>query len=165
MRVLILALSVLAIFVSADAGKAGPSTATRDDVLASVEPATLTDEATQETEDRIGLDKRKRHDVQRGLTRLGFDTKANGRFDEQTRAVITRWQVARGYPGTGFLNTLQHQALLTEIASAAQASVSGSDKSDDPARHPSGGGPRHHRSGGGGGPGGLIGGVVGGMFR
>ena len=30
MRILILALSVLAIFVSADAAKAGPSTATRD---------------------------------------------------------------------------------------------------------------------------------------
>jgi peptidoglycan hydrolase-like protein with peptidoglycan-binding domain len=165
MRVLILALSVLAIFVSADAGKAGPSTATRDDVLASVEPATLTDEATQETEDRIGLDKRKRRDVQRGLTRLGFDTKANGKFDEPTRAVITRWQGARGYPTTGFLNTLQHQALQSEIASAAQASVRSSDKSDDdPARHRGGGGARHHRSGGGG-PGGLIGGVVGGMFR
>jgi peptidoglycan hydrolase-like protein with peptidoglycan-binding domain len=161
MRVVILALSVLAIFVSADAGKAGPSTATRDDVLASVEPATLTDEATQETEDRIGLDKRKRRDVQRGLTRLGFDTKANGKFDEPTRAVITRWQAARGYPGTGFLNTLQRQALLTEVASAAQASAS--DKSDDPARHRGGGGARHHRSGGG--PGGLIGGVVGGIFR
>jgi peptidoglycan hydrolase-like protein with peptidoglycan-binding domain len=167
MRVLILALSALAIFISADAGKAGPSTATRDDVLAddvlaSVEPATLTDEATQETEDRIGLDKRKRRDVQRGLTRLGFDTKANGKFDEPTRAVITRWQGARGYPTTGFLNTLQHQALQSEIASAAQASVSG--KSDDPAGRRGGGGARHHRSGGGG-PGGLIGGVVGGMFR
>ena len=162
MRVLILALSVLAIFVGADAGKAGPSTATRDDVLASVEPATLIDEATQETEDRIGLDKRKRRDVQRGLTRLGFDTKANGKFDEPTRAVIMRWQEARGYPGTGFLNTLQHQALQSEIASAARASVS--DKSDDPAGRRGGGGARHHRSGGGG-PGGLIGGVVGGMFR
>jgi peptidoglycan hydrolase-like protein with peptidoglycan-binding domain len=169
MRVLILALSVLAMFVGADAGKAGPSTATRDDVLAddvlaSVEPATLTDEATQETEDRIGLDKRKRRDVQRGLTRLGFDTKANGKFDEPTRAVITRWQAARGYPGTGFLNTLQHQALQSEVASAAQARSTSGDKSDDdPARHRGGGGARHHRNGGG--PGGLIGGVVGGMFR
>jgi peptidoglycan hydrolase-like protein with peptidoglycan-binding domain len=164
MRVSILALSVLATFVGADAGKAGPSTATRDDVLVSVEPANLTDEATLETEDRIGLDKRKRRDVQRGLTRLGFDTKANGKFDEQTRAVITRWQEARGYPGTGFLNTLQHQALQTEFVSTAQANVRSSDKSeDDPARH-RGGGARHHRNGGGG-PGGLIGGVVGGMFR
>jgi len=165
MRILILALLVLGILVSADAGKAGPSTTIREDVSASVEPATFADEATeatQETEDRIGLDKRKRGEVQRGLTRLGFDTKVTGKFDEQTRAVIARWQAARGYPKTGFLNTLQHQALVTEIASATQASVS-SDKSDNdqPARRR--GGARHR--GGGGGPGGLIGGVVGGLFR
>jgi peptidoglycan hydrolase-like protein with peptidoglycan-binding domain len=169
MRALILALSVLGILVNADAGKAGPSTTIRDDVSASVEPASLADqatEATQETEDRISLDKRKRRDVQRGLTRLGFDAKVTGKFDEQTRAVIARWQAARGYPKTGFLNTLQHQALATEIASAAQASVSSSDKpdNDQPARRRGSGGARH-RSGGGGGPGGLIGGVVGGLFR
>ena len=114
MRVLILALSVLGILVCADAAKAGPSTTTRDQA-ASVDEAILTDEATQETEDRIGLDKRKRRDVQRRLTRLGFDTKANGKFDASTRAVITRWQAARDYPKTGFLNTLQHQALLNEF--------------------------------------------------
>jgi peptidoglycan hydrolase-like protein with peptidoglycan-binding domain len=163
---LILAVSVLGILVSAGAGKAGPSTTIRDDVSTSVEPASFADEATeatQETEDRIGLDKRKRRDVQRGLTRLGFDTKVNGKFDEQTRAVIARWQAARGYPKTGFLNTPQHQALATEVASAAQASVGSSDKSDNdqPARRRGGGGARH-RSGG---PGGLIGGVVGGLFR
>jgi peptidoglycan hydrolase-like protein with peptidoglycan-binding domain len=169
MRILMLALSVLGILVSADAGKAGPSTTIRDDVSASVEPAALADEATeatQETEDQIGLDKRKRRDVQRRLTRLGFDTKVNGKFDEQTRAVIARWQAARGYPKTGFLDTPQHQALATEIASAAQARVGSSDKSDNdqPASRRGGGGARH-RSGGGGGPGGLIGGVVGGLFR
>jgi peptidoglycan hydrolase-like protein with peptidoglycan-binding domain len=102
--------------------------------------------------------------VQRRLTGLGFDTKVNGRFDEQTRAVITRWQAARGYPKTGFLNTVQHQALLAESVSAAHASFSSSDKSDDdrPARRRGGGSAHHHRSGGG--PGGLIGGVVGGLF-
>ena len=129
MRVLILALSVLGILVSADAAKAGPSTATRD-LSTSVDPAILADEATQETEDQVGLDKRKRRDVQRRLTGLGFDTKVNGKFDEPTRAVITRWQGARGYPKTGFLNTHQHQALLTESVSAAHASSSSSDKSD-----------------------------------
>jgi peptidoglycan hydrolase-like protein with peptidoglycan-binding domain len=123
MRVLILALSVLGILVSADSGKAGPSTAIRD-LSTSVDPAIFADEATQETEDRIGLDKRKRRDVQRRLTGLGFDTKVNGRFDESTRAVITRWQGARGYPKTGFLNTLQNKALLTEFVSAAHASSS-----------------------------------------
>jgi peptidoglycan hydrolase-like protein with peptidoglycan-binding domain len=156
MRVLILALFVLGILVSANVAKAGPSTTDRD-LLASADPAILAEEATQETEDQIGLDKARRRDVQRRMTRLGFDTKINGKFDDPTRAVIARWQAARGYPKTGFLNTLQHQALLTESVSVANAS------SDDgrPARRRGGGG-AHHR--GGGGPGGLIGGVVGGLF-
>ena len=157
MRVWILALLALGIFVSGDAAQAGPSTTTRD-LSASADPATLTDEATQESEDRIGLDKRKRSDVQRRLTRLGFDTKANGKFDQKTRAVILRWQAARDYPATGFLNAPQHQALLNESASTAQASAD-----DRPARRRSS---RHHR--GGGGPiaaiGGVVGGVVGGVF-
>ena len=160
MRVLILALSVLGILVSANAAKAGPSTTARDQST-SVDPATVADEATQETEDRIGLNKAKRRDVQRRLTGLGFDTRINGKFDKRTRAVIARWQAARGYPRTGFLDTLQHEALLNESVSTARASLGSGDKSDDvrPARRRGGG---HHRSSGG--PGGLIGGVVGGLF-
>ena len=160
MRVFIIALSILGFVVSANVANAGPSTDDRN-LLASFDPAVVADEATQETEDRIGLDKGKRRDVQHRLTGLGFDTKVSGRFDESTRAVITRWQAARGYPQTGFLNTLQHHALLTESVSAAHASVRSDD--DRPARHSGGGGSaHHHRSGGG--PGGLIGGVVGGLF-
>ena len=161
MRVFILALSVLGILVSANVATAGPSMTDRD-LLASADPGTIAQEATQETEDRIGLDKAKRRDVQRRLTTLGFDTRVNGRFDKPTRAVITRWQAARGYPKTGFLDTLQHQALLAESVSTARASLGSSDKSDDdrPARRRGGG---HHRSSSGG-PGGLIGGVVGGLF-
>ena len=154
MRVLILALSILGILVFWDAAKAGPSTTTRDQA-ASVDEAVFTDEATQETEDRIGLDKRKRRDLQRRLTRLGFDTRANGKFDARTRAVITRWQAARDYPKTGFLNPLQHQALLNESASTANASIR-DNKSGGHER-------RARRRGGGGGPVGVIGGVVGGV--
>jgi peptidoglycan hydrolase-like protein with peptidoglycan-binding domain len=163
MRVLILALSVLGILVSADAARAGLSTTTRD-LSASVDQAAYTDEANQETEDQIGLDKAKRRDVQRGLAGLGFDTKVNGKFDEKTRAVITRWQEARGYPKTGFLNTLQYKALGAEIVSTAHADSSSGDASDDnhPAGRRAGGGAHHRRSGGG--PGGLIGGMVGGLF-
>jgi hypothetical protein len=144
----------------------GPSTTTRNlsafDPATSTDPATSADEATQQTEDQIGLDKGKRRAVQRRLTSLGFDTKVNGKFDAPTRAVITRWQAARGYPKTGFLNTPQHKALLAETVTAANPST---DKSDDdhPARRRDGGVAHHHRSGGGG-PGGLIGGVVGGLF-
>jgi len=163
LRVFILALSVLGILVGADAAIAGPSTTDRD-LVTSADPTTAAPEATQVTEDQIGLDKAKRRDVQRTLTGLGFDTKVNGRFDKSTRAVIARWQAARGYPKTGFLNTQQHQALMTESVSTAQASLGSDDKSvdDRPARRRGGSGARHHR--GGGGPVGLIGGVVGGLF-
>ena len=156
MRVFILALSVLGILVGAHVATAGPSMTDRD-LLASADPGTIAQEATQETEDRIGLDKAKRRDVQRRLTGLGFDTKVNGRFDKPTRAVIARWQAARGYPRTGFLNTMQHQALLNESVSSAQASYRSGDKSDRRR-----GGARRHRSVGG--PIGAIGGMVGGLF-
>jgi Caspase domain/Putative peptidoglycan binding domain len=144
----------------------GPSTATRN-LTTGVDAATYTAEATQVTEDQIGLDKGQRRDVQRRLTGLGFDTTVNGKFDETTRAVITRWQAARGYPSTGFLNKLQHKALLSEIVATTE--VRSSDASDDrpSRRHYSGGGGggRHYQSGGGGGgPGGLFGGMMGGLF-
>jgi hypothetical protein len=145
----------------------GPSTVTRN-LTAGIDPATYTEEGTQVTEDQIGLDKSQRRDVQRRLNGLGFDTKASGKFDENTRAVLMRWQAARGYPKTGFLNKLQHKALLTEIVASAQ--TSSSDDSDEaPVRRRrgggGGGGGRHHyHGGGGGGPGGLIGGMMGGLF-
>ena len=137
----------------------GPSTTTRN-LSAPVDPTTSTDEATQQTEDQIGLDKRKRRDVQRRLTRLGFDARVNGKFDEATRAVITRWQAARGYPKTGFLNAAQHQALLNETAPAAHATAGTGDETDD-------GHPPHRRgrrAGGGPNPVRMIGGMIGGLF-
>jgi hypothetical protein len=160
MRVLILAFSVLFILVAADAAKAGLSTTDRD-VAASVEQVAFTDQGTQATEDQIGLDKARRRDVQRWLTGLGFDTRVNGKFDDKTRAAIARWQDARGYPSTGFLDPTQHQALMAENVSAAHADSGSTDNAtgDHPAhRH----GNTHHR--GGGGPGGLISGLVGGLF-
>jgi hypothetical protein len=137
----------------------GPPTATRN-LTTGIDPATFTEDSNQTTEDQIGLDKGQRRDVQRRLTGLGFDTRVSGRFDDSTRAVITRWQAARGYPKTGFLNKLQHKALLTEIV--ASTATSSSDDSDDrPSRRRSGGG---RRGGGGGDPGAFIGGVMGGMM-
>src|SRR5882762_6000981 len=111
----------------------GPSTTTRN-LTTGIDPATFTATADQISEDQIGLDRSQRRDVQRRLTGLGFDVKASGKFDEATRAVISRWQAARGYPQTGFLNTLEHKALVSEIVSTKVASVD--DSSDDePARH------------------------------
>jgi hypothetical protein len=159
LRVFILIFSVSAILVSATIAGAGPSMIDRGQ-LASADSTDAVHESTQETEDQVGLDKRKRRDVQRRLTRLGYNTKVNGRFDQSTRDVIARWQTARGYPNTGFLSTSQHQALLTESVSAARASLDKSD-SDRLARR-RGGGARHHHAAGG--PVALIGGVVGGLF-
>lgn len=161
MRFWILALSLLGFLVGADAAKAGLSTTSRDP-SASVDPTILTEEATQQSEDQIGLNKRKRRAVQRRLTSLGFDTRANGKFDEPTRAVIARWQAAHGYPNTGFLNAPQHKALLTEAVPGTLASTGDETDNDQPVRRRAGGA-HHHRSGGGG-PIRLIGGMVGGLF-
>jgi hypothetical protein len=142
----------------------GPSTMTRN-LTTGIDPATFTEESSQVSEDQIGLDKAQRRDVQRRLTGIGFDTRVTGNFDEATRAVITRWQAARGYLRTGFLNTLQHKALQSEIVATRVAS--NDDGDDEPARHSrhaggGGGGGRHYR--GGGGPGALFGGMMGGLF-
>ena len=156
--------------------ESGLSTTTRN-LTTGIDPLTFTEESSQTTEDQVGLDKGQRRDVQRRLTGLGFDTKITGKFDESTRAVITRWQAARGYPKTGYLNRLQHKALLAEIV-AATPTASRDDSDEKPARPArrssggggGGGGGGGQRSGGGPDPGaafigGVMGGVVGGMLR
>ena len=142
----------------------GPSTTTRN-LTTGIDPATFTEEADQTSEDQIGLDRGQRRDVQRRLTNLGFDVKASGKFDEATRAVIMRWQAARGYPKTGFLNTLEHKALVSEITSTQIASSDDGDDEPHHSRHTGSGGRRYYRSGGGGGPGALFGHMMmGGLF-
>jgi hypothetical protein len=140
----------------------GPSNTTRN-LTTGIDPTTFTQDADQVSEDQIGLDKGQRRDVQRRLNGLGFDTRINGKFDEATRGVIKRWQAARNYPSTGYLNQLQHKALLSEIVSTRAAS---SDDQDDEtvhySRRPGGGGRHYHR--GGGGPGAFFGGL-GGLFH
>jgi hypothetical protein len=78
------------------------------------------------------------------------------------------WQAARGCHNSGFLNKLQHKALLAEIVATTQTR-SGDISDDKPARHlgGAGGGSYQYRGGGGGGgggQGGLIGGMMGGLF-
>jgi hypothetical protein len=148
----------------------GQPGATRN-LTTGVDPETFTKDADQTSEDQLGLDRSQRRDVQRRLTGLGFDTKASGKFDDNTRSVIKRWQAQRGYPVSGYLNTLQHKALLgeivsTRVASADDSSSSGDDESSSGGgrhyRRSGGGGGRHYRGGGGGG---LFGHMMGGMFR
>lgn len=154
MRALILALSILAIVDSAHFAKAGLSSTPRE-TSAPADTAVAASEATQQTEEQIGLTKAKRLRVQRGLTRLGFDTKANGKFDEPTRAAIARWQDENGYPSTGFLDAGQHKALTDAAKQAAKA-----DRKD---RRRAGSRARYSR--GPGGPIGVIGGAVRGVGR
>lgn len=154
MRALILALSILTIVDSAHFARAGLSSTPRE-TAAPADTAIATDEATEQAEKQIGLTKAKRRQVQRGLTRLGFDTKVNGKFDEPTRTAIARWQEEQGYPATGFLNAAQHK-VLTDAAKVAA-------KSDRQDRRRAGGRSRYSR--GVGGPIGAIGGVVHGVAR
>ena len=162
MRALILALSILVIVGSAHSAKAGLSSTPRE-TMAPADTAIATDEATLETEEQIGLTKAMRRQVQRGLTRLGFDTKVNGKFDEKTRAVIAHWQEEHGYPTTGFLNAAQHKVLMEAAAEAR--------KSGHRDRRRAGGRTRYSRGVGGpigaigGAVHGVVGGVVGGLFR
>ena len=128
-------------------------------------------------EDQIGLDKGQRRDVQRRLTKLGFDVHVTGKFDDETRGVIKRWQAVRGYPDTGYLSKEQHAALISENLAARAPSEnedsSSSSSSDDDsrshrARHYSGGGGggrRYYARGGGGGPGAFFGHMMGGLFH
>jgi uncharacterized caspase-like protein len=142
----------------------GPSTTTRN-LTTGIDPATFTEEADQTSEDQLGLDRNQRRNVQRRLTSLGFDVKATGKFDEATRTVILRWQAARGYPKTGFLNTLEHKALVSEIVSTQIASSDDSEEETHHSRHSGGGGGRRSYRGGGGGPGALFGHMMmGGLF-
>jgi len=151
--------------------ESGPKPDATRNLTTGVDPATFKEEADQTTEDQIGLDKGQRRDVQRRLTGLGFDTKVTGAFTDETRSVLKRWQAARGYPSTGFLNKLQHKALLSEIVAGAPTA---SDDSARPARRapaqaqsapaPA---PRHGGGGDAGAAfvGGVVGGMMGGMFR
>jgi predicted lipid-binding transport protein (Tim44 family) len=154
--------------------ESGPKPDATRNLTTGIDPATFKEEADQTTEDQIGLDKGQRRDVQRRLTGLGFDTKATGQFDSATRGVITRWQAARGYPKSGYLNKLQHKALLSEIVAAAP--TASSDEERPKRRAPSAGQaqsqpqaqPQRQHSNPGPDPAGagrFIGGVVGGMLR
>ena len=82
--------------------------------------------------------------------------------------MITRWQSARGYPSSGFLNKLQHKALLTEIVATTQTSSGETDERPVRRARPSGGGGGGQRGGADPGAafvGGVVGGMMGGLFR
>ena len=90
--------------------------------------------------------------------------------------MITRWQAARGYPKSGYLNKLQHKALLTEIVAAAPTASSDEERPPSAAPAAAAGataGPASPAAAAAvqqpgpdpAGAGRFIGGVVGGMLR
>lgn len=79
----------------------------------------FTAEASIATENDLLLDPRSRRDIQTRLTMIGFSTPVTGQFTDATRQSMIRWQTARGYPKTGYLNKLQNEALLRESAAAS----------------------------------------------
>jgi peptidoglycan hydrolase-like protein with peptidoglycan-binding domain len=60
-----------------------------------------------------------RQHIQVGLTALGFPTNGtDGVFGQKTRDEIAAWQAKRGDPGTGYLSSVQQQALMRDAAPA-----------------------------------------------
>jgi hypothetical protein len=74
------------------------------------------------------------------------------KFDDSTRDAIGRWQKEHAYPKTGFLNTAQHEALLSEGVPTEAGKPDHQDR-----RRAMG---RAHNSRRAGGPIGAIGGAV-----
>ena len=65
----------------------------------------------------LTLPQAERQKIQVALTSLGFDTQgADGAFGPRSREMIVAWQKARNRPPTGFLTTVQQQALVNEAA-------------------------------------------------
>jgi uncharacterized caspase-like protein len=126
-----------------------------------------TTEANAASEDAIGLSKDAWKEVQTRLSALGLRKGSiDGKPGDVTRASVKTWQSQRGYMASGYLNKIQHDALLGEqISAAALAKVTrGDDDSDSSqpaaprrqARQNSGGG----SSGGGGSGGNSTGDVI-----
>lgn len=76
------------------------------------------------SEEALALTRERRQQVQRELTLLGFDPRGvDGMFGPGSRAAITRFQTANGFPATGFLDATQIErlSLQAERRSAEQA--------------------------------------------
>lgn len=77
------------------------------------DPAIMTTAASSASEDELSLGKTDKKILVIKLSSLGFATRStSAEFDAPTRIALAKWQEARGYPVTGFLNKLQYDALL-----------------------------------------------------
>ena len=67
-------------------------------------------------EERLGLDRAARRQVQEGLRTAGFDPDgADGMFGPRTRAAIRSWQTSRGARATGYLDGASMAALRPSV--------------------------------------------------
>ena len=65
-------------------------------------------------ENSLGLDRKDRASIQRGLTALGFDAgPLDGLFGNRTRSAIRGWQADKGHQETGYLTREQADSLLS----------------------------------------------------
>ena|ERR1700738_1571424 len=88
------------------------------------------------------------------------DCRSYSRLDGARDCALIAALAARGYPKSGFVNKLQHTALLSEIVAKSESEHGSSPAPERRVR-------RHGRGGGGGfaGPGQFLGGMVGGIFE
>lgn len=71
--------------------------------------------ASTDDENRLGLDRDTRREIQRRLTLLSFDTKGvDGSFGPNSRSAIQAWQQQRSFPASGFLNEAQKVLLFED---------------------------------------------------
>jgi uncharacterized caspase-like protein len=84
-------------------------------------PASKTDESihtavtSKETQEGLKLGRDDWREIQKRLGALGYyHGKVNGVVGADTRGGVESWQAARHYPKSGYLNRLQHDALLNE---------------------------------------------------
>lgn len=125
-------------------------------------PATaieISGDATQATEDALGLDNDGWRKVQSKLTSAGHRVKADGKLGDSTRAAIKAWQEKSKIERTGFLNKSQYDALMAVPDAKPVARKSNDDEDEKPRRRSSGGDGEGRRSRGGGGGGGGGGSV------
>lgn len=106
---------------------AGPASAALLPVApAGAAPDIRTADASLTTEKALGLSQPQWREVQRKLTSLGFRVKSTtGAADGPTRTALTGWQRSKELPTTGYLNSLQHAALLVDQRVAAAPSTRG----------------------------------------
>ena len=82
-------------------------------------PAAPDPAAAAEQEAELGLNRRDRREVQRRLSLMGFDPgPVDGVFGPRTRRAIERWQRARGFAPTGYLDRIQLDALTRQSQAA-----------------------------------------------